>query len=152
MQRAFDTATEDMGLRDPTIEKPSLLKLALALGFRMDIRDDLTTGLHPFFLWQHTATFRKFLRGQSDCYAIVASCAGAPSLADVEILLAPEGVTLPRNFSMDRGQWLRTRLIVGTFFGIEHNASGGLKQFGEEMSVRETELEEYVPRNSALLP
>ena len=51
--RAFDTATEDMGLRALNIAAPSLLKLVLALGFRMDSRDDLTTGLHPFVLEQH---------------------------------------------------------------------------------------------------
>ena len=45
---------------------------------------------------------------------MVASGTGSPSLADVEILSAPDGVTLPRNFSMSRGQWLRTRLIVRT--------------------------------------
>ena len=43
---------------------------------------------------------------------------------------------------MARGQWLRTRLIVGTCFGVDHNASEGLKEFGEEMSARETDLEE----------
>ena len=35
LQRSFDTAAEDMGLRAPTIATPSLLKLGLALGFRM---------------------------------------------------------------------------------------------------------------------
>ena len=50
LQRAFDTAAEDMGLRTPTIATPSLLKLVLALGFRMKIRDNLTTGLHPLVL------------------------------------------------------------------------------------------------------
>ena len=65
LQWAFDTATEDMGLRAPTIATPSLLKLALALSSRMEIRYDLTTGLHPFFLGQHTAMVRKFLRGQA---------------------------------------------------------------------------------------
>ena len=114
LQRAFDTAAEDMGLRPPTIVKPSLLKLMLALGFRMESRYDLSTGLHIFVLGQHTATVRKFLRGQTDRYAMVASGAGASSLADVEILLAPNGVTLPKNFSMAREQWLRTRFIVGT--------------------------------------
>ena len=89
-----------MGLRAPTIATPSLLKLVLALGFRMESRDDLTTGLHPFVLGQHTATVRKFLRGQADGYAMVASGIEAPSLADVEILSATNGVTLPRNFSM----------------------------------------------------
>ena len=27
-----------------------------------------------------------------------------------------------------------------------------MKEFGEEMSARETELEEYIPRDMALLP
>ena len=141
-----------MGLRAPTIAAPSLLKLVLELGFRMEIRDDLTTGLHPFVLRQHTSTVRKLLRGQADRYARVASGAGAPSLADVEILLAPDSVNLPRNFSMAHGQWLRTRLIFGTSSGVDHNASDGLKEFGEEMLARETELEEYIPRDLALRP
>ena len=63
LQRAFDTATEYMVLSIPTIAIPSLLKLVLTLGSRMEIRDDLTTGLHPFSLGQHTATVRKFLNG-----------------------------------------------------------------------------------------
>ena len=145
LQRAFDGTAEEMGLRAPTIATPSLVKLVLALGFRMESRDNLTTGLHPFVLGQHTATVRKFLRGQAGRYAMVASGTGAPSLADVEILSAPDGVTLPRNFSMARGQWLRTRLIAATCFGVDHNASEGLQIFGEELSARETELEEYIP-------
>ena len=92
----------------------------------MERRDDLTTGLHLFIIGQHTATVRKFLCGQVDRYAMVASGAGAPSLADVEILSAPDGVTLHRNFSMTRGQWLRMQMIVGTCFGFNHNASEGL--------------------------
>ena len=111
----------------PTIATPSLFKLVLALGFRMKSRDDLTTGLNPFVPGQHTATVRKFLHEQADRYSVVASGAGAPSLADVEILFAPDGVTLPRNFSMARGQWLRTQLIVGTYFGVERNTSEVLR-------------------------
>ena len=152
LQRAFDTAVEDMGLRAPTIATLSLLNLVLALGSRIEIRDDLTTGLHPFILGQHTATIRKFLRGQADQYAIVAFGADAPSLADVEILSETNGVTLPQNFSMAHGQWLRTRLIVRTCFGVHHKNSDALKEFGEEMLARETELEEYIPRNTALRP
>ena len=140
-----------MGLRVPTIATLSLIKLVLALGFRMESRDDLTTGIHPFVLGQHTATVRKFLRGQADQYAMVAFRTGAPLLADVEILSAPDGLTLPRNLSMARGQWLRTRLIVATCFGVDHNASEGLQNFGEELSARETDLEEYIPRDSSLL-
>ena len=78
LQRAFDTAVEDMGLHVPTIATHSLLKLVLALGFRMESQDDLTTGLHPFVLGQHTATVSNFLRGQADQYDMVASGAGAP--------------------------------------------------------------------------
>ena len=81
---------------------------------------------------------------------MVASSAGAPSLTDVEILSAPNGVTLPQNFLMARGKWLQTQLIVGTCFGVYHNTSDGLKEFGEEMSAIETELEEYIPRDTSL--
>ena len=95
LQRAFDSAAEDMELRASTIATPSLLKLVLMLRFRMESWDDLTTRLHPFVLGHTTATVRKFLRSQADRYAMVAFCAGAPSLAGVEILLAPDGVTLP---------------------------------------------------------
>ena len=56
----------------------SLLKLVLALGFRVEIRDDLTMGLHPFVLRQHTATVCKFLRGQADRYTMVAYGTGPP--------------------------------------------------------------------------
>ena len=83
---------------------------------------------------------------------MVASRTGAPSLANVEIMSAPNRVTLPRNFSMVCGQWLRTRFIVATCFGVDHNASEGLKEIREELSSRETELEGYNPRDAALLP
>ena len=133
---------KDMGLHTPNIATPSLLKLVLTLGFRIEIWDDLTTRLHPFVFGQNTSKVRKFLRGQADQYVMVASSAGTPYLADVEILLAPGSMTLPQNFSMARGKWLQTWMIVGTCFGVDHNASEGLKEFGEEMSARETDLEE----------
>ena len=50
LQRAFDAAAEDMGLQAPPIATLSLLKLFLALGFHMESRDDLNTGLHPSHL------------------------------------------------------------------------------------------------------
>ena len=49
-------------------------------------------------------------------------------------------------------KWLRTRLIVGTCFGVDHSASEGLREIGKEISARETELKEYQPRDAALLP
>ena len=67
----------------------------------MESWDDLTTGIHPFVLGQHTAMVRKFIHGQADQYAMMASGAGTPSLVDVEILSAPNGVTLFRKVS----QW-----------------------------------------------
>ena len=83
---------------------------------------------------------------------MVAPGAGSPSLSDVEILSAHDGVTLPRNFSMACRQWLRTQLIVRTCFGVDHNASDGVKEFCEEMLARETELGDYTPHDSALRP
>ena len=35
---------------------------------------------------------------------------------------------------------------------MDHDTSDGLKEFWEEMLTRETELEEYIPRDTALLP
>ena len=140
LQRAFDMAAEDMGLRAPTIATPYLLMLVLALGFRIESRNDLTTGIDPFVLGQHTSTVQNFIHRHADCYAMVASGTGAPSLVDVEILSSPDSVTLPRNVSMSRVQWLRTRLIVRTCFVVDYNASDGLKEFGEEMLARETEM------------
>ena len=104
LQRAFNMDAEDMELRAPTITTPSMLKLVLALRFRMESRYDLPIGIHPFVLGQHTALVRKFLRSQADWYTMVASVAGAPSLADAEIISAPDGLTLPRKFSMACGQ------------------------------------------------
>ena len=37
-------------------------------------------------------------------------------------------------------------------FSVDHNTSKGLKEFGEEMLARETDLEEYIPRNTSLRP
>ena len=53
---------------------------------------------------------------------------------------------------MARGQRLWTWLIVGTCFAVDHNASDGLKEFGEEMSDMDTELEEYIPCDAAPRP
>ena len=106
LQRAFDTAAEDMGMRAPTIATPYFLKLVLALGFKMESRDNLTTGLHPFVLGQHTSTVRNLLRDQADQYAMVASSTGALSLADVEVLLAPDGMTLQQNLLMACRKWI----------------------------------------------
>ena len=47
---------------------------------------------------------------------------------------------------------MRTRVIVSTCFGVDHNASEGHQNFGEDLSARETELEEYLPRDATLLP
>ena len=51
---------------------------------------------------------------------------------------------------MARGRWMRTRLVVGTCFSVDPNAYEGLKEFGKEMSARETDLDKYVPREAAL--
>ena len=43
-------------------------------------------------------------------------------------------------------------MVFRNCFGLDHNASEGLREFGEEMSARETDLEEYFPRESAGFP
>ena len=97
LQMAFNMAAEDMRLCVPTIATPSLLKLILTLGFRMESRDDLTTGSTP----SSSASTHPW--SGSSC--------------------AARGIGMP---------W--------TCFGMDHNASKGLKEFGEEMSARVTKL------------
>ena len=59
---------------------------------------------------------------------------------------------MPQNFSIACGQWFWNWLIVEMCFGVEHNASEGLKEFWEKMLAREMELEDCIPREAALQP
>ena len=79
----------------PIVVNPAILKLALGLGCCLDSRDDLMTGLHAFILGQHSPAEQKRLKEVAARYDMVMGSVGAPSMADANILSAPDGLTLP---------------------------------------------------------
>ena len=62
LQQAAVKACEDLKIRALIIVTPAILKLALGLGFCLDSRVELTTGLQHFMLVQHTPAKRKRLK------------------------------------------------------------------------------------------
>ena len=80
-----------------------LLKLTLSLGFCLDHRDNLGTGIHQFWIGQHTSAARKVLKARAEQHQVIAGCDAAPSLDDMAALMAPDGVSLPYTLSMAQG-------------------------------------------------
>ena len=62
----------------------------------------------------------------------------APSIADADILLAPNGLTLPRKASILHGQQHRLCEFAATFFGVGHSLVESFGIFREELIARET--------------
>ena len=71
LQQSVVKACEVLKIRVPIVLTPAILKLALGLGFCLDSRDDLTTGLHHFMLGQHTPAERKRLKEVAARYDMV---------------------------------------------------------------------------------
>ena len=95
LKRALNKAATDLSLRAPTVATPALLKMVLGLHFCLARKYDLSSGLHAFTLGQHTAARRKLLKTREDCHNLMAGRHVAPSLADSEELVAPDGMTIP---------------------------------------------------------
>ena len=143
MQRALNKAAADLSLRVPTVATPALLKMVMGLDFCLASKDDLSSGLHAFTLGHHTTACQKLLNTRVDRHNLMAGGHAAPSLADAEELVAPDGVTIPTSHGQARGQHNRLCILGHALFGERHTSSKQLKTFGQEMSRREQELEEY---------
>ena len=93
------------------VEMSLLLKKVTTLGVRMHNPEDLTRRLHPFVLGQNTVAKRKKASMAADRYSKFFRGGAAPSLADANILAAPDLVYLPATFLQNMGQLTRTRVI-----------------------------------------
>ena len=91
---------------------PLLLKKVVTLSLRMCDPEDLTVGVQPFVLSQHTASQIKSATVAAKRYSTVVGGGVAPSLDDTDVLLAPDGVSLPSTFLEARGQLTQTRVSV----------------------------------------
>ena len=100
LQRALDNTTRRLNVQAPINATPELLKITLTIGFRLEHRDDLGSGLHKFGFVQHTSASRKMLKVRSDQHQVIMGGRTAPFLADAATLEAPDGVSLPTTLSM----------------------------------------------------
>ena len=66
------------------------------LNFSLEDKDDLNSGLHFFMIGQHTLDIWKNLAAR---FNVICSGNAAPTLADVEILSAPDDVTFPTSWN-----------------------------------------------------
>ena len=103
LQRVIKGTTCQLSIRANIVAIPCLLKLTVALGFFLDHSDNLGTGLNQFGLGQHTSSVRKVPKARNNQHQVIVVRGAAPSLADVAMLTASEGVSLPSNLAMAQG-------------------------------------------------
>ena len=89
LQREFDDTTQRLSVHAPIISTPSLLNTTLALH-----RGDLGTGLHQFYLGQHTSDFRKVPKACVEKHHVIAGD------GDTYYVMAPYGVSLTETVAM----------------------------------------------------
>ena len=70
-----------------------------------------------------------------------------PTLADADTLTAPDGVSLNFNLDMAIGAHAQLMVVLATLFGPNHPTTLATKEVNVEIMERETELEEYNPRD-----
>ena len=102
-QRYLDETERRLSFRVPIVSTSGLIKPILAVGFRLDDRDDLGTGLHQFGIGQHTTAARKVLKARADQHKVIAGGGYTPSLSDTVTLTAPDDISLPVTLAIVRG-------------------------------------------------
>ena len=111
MKCAFDDTSHRLGIRDPTVATPDLLKTTLYLGLRIYHRDNLGMGMHQFCLGQNYAATCNILKSCVDQHQVVAGGGGDPTLVYKARLVDPSGVSLLESFPMERSAYMQ--LCVG---------------------------------------
>ena len=69
----------------------------------------------------------------------------APSLTDADVLLKPDGVSLPAPFFQDWRKLTRSQVIYTCLFGDNAASIGNLTDFVARMHEEELMLLDYVP-------
>ena len=79
LQRALNETAWRLSIRAPTIVKLEMLMITLSLGFRLDHREDLGTGLYQFGIVQHTSVVQNVLNSHADQHQIIVGSGVVPS-------------------------------------------------------------------------
>ena len=152
LQCTCDDTTQRLSVRAPIISTQSLLKMDLTLGFCIDHKNELVTGLHRFCLVQHNYAARKVLKACVDQHQVIAVGGSASTLAYTSYLMVPYGVYPPETTAMARSTHICLRVVLDTLLRLYHPVAQGMNAVVLAMIERETELEEYSPRNPRLNP
>ena len=120
LQRAFNDTDCRRRVRATIIATPGLLKITLGIGFCLDQRDDLVTGLYQFRMFQHNSAAQKVLKACAYQNQVIAGGGTALSLADTATLTASDEVSLSPTLTMARGAHTRLRVVLVTLFGPDH--------------------------------
>ena len=127
LQRAFDGTSQCLFVCATIIATQSLLKMDLALVFRLNHRYNLWAGLYQFLLGEHTSAAWKVLKAHVDQHQVIAGGGGAPTLADTSYLTAPYGFTLTDMADMVRSSHARMWVVLDTLLGRDHPVAQGME-------------------------
>ena len=108
------------------------------------------TNLHQSILDQHSFLAQKFQKARTDQHMVIAGGASAPSLADADMLVAPYGLSLSATLTMAQGAHERLRVVLITLLGQDHPTTLAMSDINADLLERETELEDYNPRDKGL--
>ena len=141
LQMDFNDTASCLSVCTPIVTKTGLLKLTLSLGFFIYHCNNLGTGLHQFGLGQHTYATRKVLKARADQHQVIIGSGADPYLADTAKLMAPERVSLLAILAMKQGTHTLLRVVLVTFFVLDHHTELSMRDVNAEIVERETELE-----------
>ena len=147
LQRDHNNTSRCLSICMHIVATPGLLKITLDLGFRIYHRDNLGMDLHQFGIGQNTSAARKVLKACDNQHQVITGGGAAPSQANVAMMMAPDGVSLQATLSMERGAHARLRVLLVTLFGPEHPTTLAIRDVNKEIMERETDMEEYNPRD-----
>jgi hypothetical protein len=128
------------------IVTPSLAKKIVALEFRMNNPDDLSTGVQPFILVQTTPTERQSAQQLVDVYNTVMA-GSTSSVPDAQYLVADDKALLPVSWYQTRTALIYLRAIILLTFGLNHPWTMALGTFLGNLMAHEGFLQQLQPRD-----
>ena len=145
LYHVFNNTSRWLNVRTPIVATPGLLNIALTLGFRLNLKENLEMWLHQLYLGKHTSAARKLLNAHVDQRQVIAGGSGAPTLDDTAYLTATDGVALPETLAVSKSTHAQVRVILDTLLGRDNPVSQVMDMIIFALMYRETELYEYSP-------
>ena len=150
IQQYVDDVSEDLAGGLSLVVTPFLAKKIATLEFTMGNKEVLEAGMHPFVFSQHSAAERHQAMEVAGLYDFVTGQHANAGLADAQLLLATDTVSLPQMFSMGRGMITRCMVWFATFLGSDHDIVEDHQVFLQDWLLREAEYELIIPRDERM--